>query len=170
MEVAGKVEGFLKLIPIVEVATLKMPKRQMVLKENRYYFIKDSLYLDFANQPQLSAIISGSDVNVLYEDKVIVSIERFLCGVVMKKQNCAALIENYQTNQRDNFDSLRGYTYYRHSTGVWITFDGEKYGYVFKNIDDTMMTMLSSMIKIVNKDFVITNKLSNIHSKCSSQK
>ncbi len=169
VEIVGKIERFLKLVPIVEVDTIKLPNQGLIIKNNIYYFTNDFLYLDFTNQPQLSAVKSGNDVNILYGDNVVVSIERFFCGAVVKRQDCTALIGDYQTTQKDNFDSLWGYTFYRHGTGIRTAFDGDLYGYVFKNIDDTMMTNLSNMIRIVNKDFILANKMADIRKNCSDQ-
>jgi hypothetical protein len=80
------------------------------------------------------------------------------------------LIADYNDKKKDNFDSIRWYTYYKHGSDIWITFDDEHFGYVFKNIDDTMMLDLSNMIRIVNKDFVMENKMSLIRTGCADSK
>ena len=48
-------------------------------------------------------------------------------------------------------------------------FDGNTFGYVFKNIDDETMLSISSMVNIVNKDFIIKNKLPVIQKECRDQ-
>ncbi|MEI7562954.1 MAG: hypothetical protein WCJ39_04600 [bacterium] len=78
------------------------------------------------------------------------------------------MINEYRTSQKDNFDSYDGYTFYKHAANVRTTFDGDLFGYVFKNIDDDMMLNISSMIHIVNKDFIVQNKLPVIQAKCAN--
>jgi len=45
-------------------------------------------------------------------------------------------------------------------------FDGNIFGYMFKNIADETVLDISTMVKIVNKDFVIANKKQLIKDKC----
>jgi hypothetical protein len=106
IEIQGKIEKFLKLVPVVEVDTVKIPDQGLIIKGNIYFFTKDFLYLDFTTQPQLSAIRSGNDVEVLFGEKVVLSIERFLCSAVIKNQDCSTLVADYSKNKNDNFDSL----------------------------------------------------------------
>jgi hypothetical protein len=106
VEIVGKIEKFVKLIPVVEVDTVKLPEQGLIIKGNIYFFIKDFLYLDFTTQPQLSAIRSGNEVEVLFGGKVVLSIERFLCSAVIKNQDCSTLIADYNKNKNDNFNSL----------------------------------------------------------------
>ena len=104
---------------------------------------------------------------ILFAGKPVVNIQRFLCAQILKGKTCDALINEYHTSQKDNFDSYAGYTFYKHTTNVWTTFDGNLFGYVFKNIDDDMMLNISSMIHIVNQDFILKNKLPVIQAKCA---
>jgi hypothetical protein len=107
VEIVGKIEKFLKLVPIVEVDTVKLPDQGLIIKDKRYFFTKDFLYLDFTTQPQLSAIRSGNEIEILFGDKIVLSIERFLCSVVIRNHDCGALIADYNDKKKDNFDSIR---------------------------------------------------------------
>lgn len=169
IEVVGKLEKFLKTIPVVEVQTIKLPDQWLIIKDNIYYFTDKFLYIDFSSQEQLSAQLSGNDVVILFAGKPIVSIQRFLCAQILKGKTCEALINEYHTSQKDNFDSYQGYTFYKHTNNVRTTFDGDLFGYVFKNIDDDMMLNISSMIHLINQDFIIQNKLPVIQAKCTNE-
>jgi antitoxin component of RelBE/YafQ-DinJ toxin-antitoxin module len=105
---------------------------------------------------------------ILFAGKPVVSIQRFLCAQILKGKTCDALTNEYHTSQKDNFDSYAGYTFYKHTTNVRTVFDGTLFGYAFKNIDDDMMLNISSMIHIVNQDFIIENKLPVIQAKCAN--
>lgn len=169
VEVIGTVEKFLKLTPIVEVTAIKLPSQRVIIKNNTYYFADDFFLLDFSDQPQLSAMGSGKEIVVLFDGKPVVEIERFLCGIILKGKTCTALINDYIANGKDNFTSLRGYTFYKHNDTTWIVFEGDSFGYVFKNIEDDMVLNLSNMITLVNKEFVIKNKSAVIWKTCSAE-
>jgi len=168
VQIVGIVERFLKFTPIVEVTAIKLPSQKLIIKNNTYFFVDDFLSLNFSEQSQLSAIKSGSEITVLFDNKPVVSIERFSCGKILKGKTCSMLIDDYTKNGKDNFTSLRGYEFYKHNDTTWVVFEGDAYGYVFKNIDDNMMLNLSNMITLVNKDFVLKNKSAVIWSLCSS--
>jgi hypothetical protein len=167
VELVGVLESVLKTTPILEVQSIKLANQGLVVYNNKYLFTKDFLYLDFSNQPQLTATRSGNIVEIMYEGKVVAQIERFLCAKIFKNQNCETLVNEYTTKQKDNFVSYRGDTYYKHMDKVWITFDGKLFGYVFKQVDDETMLNLSSMIRLVNKDFLLQSKMDQIQTTCS---
>ena len=168
VEVVGTLESFLKSTPIVDVQSVKLPDAGLIVKNNVYYFTDQFLYIDFSTQPQLSASLSWKDIVIRFGGKPVVSIQRFLCAQILKGKDCTSLEDEYLKSQRDNFDSYRGYVFYKHGENIWTTFDGNLFGYIFKNIDDDMMLNISSMIRIVNKDFIIQNKMPIIQGKCAN--
>ena len=98
----------------------------------------------------------------------MVSIERFVCSKILKSRDCNYLIADYIQNHKDTFDSYRAYTFYKHGTGFWTTFDDNLFGFLFKDVSDDMILDISNMFKIVNKDFVVQNKLDLIKSNCQN--
>ena len=168
IELVGRVKKYLKLTPILEVDTIKIPDQWLIITANRYFFVKELMYLDFSNQQQLSAFRSWNNIQVLFNDKPVVSIERFVCSTILKSRDCTYLITDYIQNNKDNFESYRSYTFYKHWTWFWITFDDNMFGFLFKNISDDMVLDISNMFKIVNKDFVVANKLNLIQSNCQN--
>ncbi len=135
---------------------------------NRYFFVNDLVYLDFSTQPQLSAMKSGSDIQVFFNNEPIVHIERFVCSKILKMRDCTYLITNYIQTNKDNFESYRSYTFYKHSTGFWTTFDDHEYGFIFKDISDDMILDISNMFRIVNQQFVLDNKMNLIQFNCKN--
>lgn len=162
----GTVKKYFKITPVVEITTLKFADQWLILKDNRYFFVNDLLYLDFSTQPQLSATKSGADIVVLFNEAPVVNIERFACSKILKTRDCTYLITNYIQSNKDNFESYRAYTFYKHSTWFWTTFDDNLYGFLFKNISDDMVLDISNMFRMVNKQFVIENKMDSIQSTC----
>lgn len=162
----GTVKKYFKITPVVEVTALKFSDQWLILKDNRYFFVDDLLYLDFSTQPQLSAVKSWSDIVVFFGESPVVHIERFACSKILKTRDCKYLITNYIQTNKDNFESYRSYTFYKHSTGFRTTFDDNLYGYLFKNISDDMVLDISNMFRMVNKGFVIENKMDLIQSNC----
>jgi len=63
------------------------------------------LYLDFSTQAQLSAVKSGSDILVLFNDDPVVIIERFACSKILKTRDCTSLITTYIQKHKDTFES-----------------------------------------------------------------
>ena len=78
--------------------------------------MKELVYLDFSTQPQLSASKSGNDIQVVFNGKSVVNIERFVCSKILKTHDCSYLISDYIQNHKDTFDSYRAYTFYKHGT------------------------------------------------------
>lgn len=168
LEVAGRVKKYFKVTPVVEVDTIKLPEQWLIINANRYMFVNDLMYLDFSTQPQLSASKSWNDIQVWFNEDPVVSVERFVCSKILKTRDCTYLIANYIETNKDNFESYRAYTFYKHGTGFWTTFDDNQFGFLFKDITDDMVLDISNMFRIVNKSFVIENKLDLIKDTCKN--
>lgn len=166
LELVGTVKKYFKIIPVLEVSTLKIPDQWLILKENRYFFVNDLLYLDFSTQTQLSAVKSGNNVLVLFDTEPVVTIERFACSKILKTRDCTSLITTYIQSHKDTFESHLGYMFYKHDTWFWTTFDANNFGFLFKNISDEMILDISSIFKMVNKKFIIDNKMNLIKEYC----
>ncbi len=169
LEIFGEIKDIRKDIPIIEVSALKFIDQGLIIKNNIYFFVKDLLYLDFWNQPQLSARKEKKEIQIFYEKQKVSSIERFLCSRVLRQRDCTYLIEDYSNNQKENFDSYRWYTYYKHGTGLRTVFDQTMFWYVFKDIEEETMLNLSTIIRIVDKKFIISNKRNVIKEACSNK-
>lgn len=169
LEIFGEIKDIRKDIPIIEVSALKFADQGLIIKNNIYFFVKDLLYLDFWNQPQLSAKKEKKEIQIFYEKQKVSSIERFLCSRVLRQRDCTYLIEDYSNNQKENFDSYRWYTYYKHGTGLRTVFDETMFWYVFKDIEEETMLNLSTIIRIVDKKFIISNKRNTIKEACNDK-
>ncbi len=168
IELVGRVKKYLKLTPILEVDTIKIPDQWLIITANRYFFVKELMFLDFSTQPQLSASRSWNNIQVMFNENPVVNIERFVCSKILKSRDCTYLITDYIKNNKDTFESYRGYTFYKHGTWFRTTFDDNQFGFLFKNISDEMVLDISNMFKIVNKDFVVENKLNLVKSHCQN--
>jgi hypothetical protein len=168
IEIVWEVKEYYKDSPIIEVDTIKFKNQWLIIKNNAYLFVNDLLYLDFSNQPQLTANKVDKDINVYFDWKKIFSTERFLCSRILKNKSCNYLIQDYNTNQKESFDSYRWYTFYKHGTGLRTTFDGDTFGYIFKGIEDDVLLSISSMIRIVDKNFITKNKSDKIKENCKN--
>ena len=168
IELVGRVKKYFKMTPIIELDTLKIPDQWLIINANRYFFIKELMYLDFSTQPQLSAMKSWTDIQVRFNENPVVSIERFVCSKILKTRDCTYLITNYIQTNKDNFESYRAYTFYKHGTGFRATFDDNTFGFLFKDISDDMILDISNMFQIVNPDFIVNNKMDLIQSNCKS--
>ena len=166
LELVGTVKKYFKITPVLEVSTLKIPDQWLILKDNRYFFVNDLLYLDFSAQAQLSAVKSGSDILVLFDKDPVVNLERFACSKILKTRDCTSLVTTYIQTHKDTFESYLGYMFYKHDTGYWTTFDANNFWFLFKDISDDMILDISSMFKMVNKKFVIDNKMNLIKEYC----
>jgi len=169
IELVGRVKKYFKVTPVLEVDTLKIPDQWVIINTNRYFFVKELMYLDFSTQPQLSATKSWNNVQVLFNGSPVVSIERFVCSKILKTRDCTYLITNYIQSNKDNFESYRAYTFYKHGTWFWTTFDNNQFGFLFKDVSDEMILDISNMFRIVNKDFVVGNKMNLIQSSCQNE-
>lgn len=167
-EILWLVLEFYKWSPIVQVDTIKIPDQNLIIKNNTYFFVNDLFYLDFSNQNQLSAQ-KTKDIEILLDWEKIFSVERFLCSKVLKNKNCNYLIDDYDQTQKENFDSLRWYTFYKHGTWLRTIFDWDMFGYIFKNVEESVILDISSMIRIVDKNFISTNKSEQIKEVCKTE-
>lgn len=168
IELVGRVKKYFKVTPVIEVDTLKFPDQWLILAENRYFFVKDLMYLDLSTQPQLSATKSWNDIQIWFNESPVVSIERFVCSKILKTRDCTYLITNYINTNKDTFESYRSYTFYKHGTGFWTTFDNNQFGFMFKDISDDMILDISNMFRFVNRQFILENKMDLIRSSCKN--
>lgn len=169
LEIYWKIKDIRKDTPIVEVIAIKFPEQGLVVNNNIYFFVKDMLYLDFSNQPQLSAKKNDKEIQIFYGDEKISSIERFLCSRVLRQKDCTYLIEDYWTSKKENFDSYRWYTYYKHWTWLRTVFDGTMFWYIFKDIEEETMLNISNIIRIIDKNFILNNKREIIKKACEEK-
>lgn len=168
IEVAGLVLEIYKWIPIIDVSVVKLEKPGLIVKWNTYTFIKDLIYFDFSDQVQLSANKSWKNISIYFEKEPVFSLERFLCSKIITDKDCNQIIETYITAKKEFFNSSLGYVYYKISDSQWALFDWNLFGYIFRNTDDNTLLDMSSMIKIINKNFVLANKYELIKEKCKN--
>jgi hypothetical protein len=126
------------------------------------------LFFDFTDQPQLSANKTGKNIIISFDKQVLFAVERFLCSKILQDKDCNSIIESYLSSQKEFFNTEAGYTFYKHTTKAWAVFDGNIFGYMFKNIDDDTMLDVSTMVKVVNKDFVTEMKKELIKEHCKN--
>lgn len=161
-----EIKEIYKWAPIIDVTEIKISNEGLAIQDNTYIFSKDLLILDFKDQNQLSAKRTDREIEVYYGNKKIFTIERFICSTIYKSGNCDDLISDYEKNQKDSFDSYRGYTYYKHWTGLRTVFDGNQFGYIFKNVEDSILLDISSNIKIIDAEDIIAIQEKKINEAC----
>ena len=169
IEAVGEIIDFDKWLPVVDINILKLAKPGLIIKGNIYLFIKDLLYFDFSQQSQLSANKSGKDISVYFNEEPVFSVERFLCSKILTDKNCNSIVENYLGSQKSFFTSSWGYAFYKHAENTWTVFDGNIFGYMFKHTKDDTLLDLSNMIRIVNKNFVLSNKENVVYEQCKNE-
>lgn len=169
IEIVGIIEDFDKGFPIVDINIIKLSKPWLIIKWNIYLFIKDLLYFDFSDQNQLSASKSWKDISVYFDNAPIFDVERFLCSKILTDKDCNSIVETYLNSQKAFFTTSWGYAFYKHAEKTWTVFDGNIFGYMFKNVEDDTLLDISNMIRIVNKDFVLSNKQDIIYEQCKNQ-
>lgn len=161
-----EIKEIYKWSAIVNVSEVKIADEGLAIKDNTYVFSKDWLILDFKDQSQLSAKKGEKEIEVYYGDKKILDIERFFCEKLYKRGTCDELIDDYEKNGKDSFASYWDYTYYKHGTGLRTVFDGNKFGYIFKNIEDSLLLDISSNIKIIDAQDIIELQNKKISDAC----
>ena len=161
-----KISEIYKGTPLIEVNEVRILNEGLSVNDNVYIFSKDLLLLDFKNQSQLSAKRTEREIEVYYGNKRIFTIERFVCSKIYKNGNCDELIDNYEEKQKDSFTSYRGYTYYKHGTWLWTVFDGNSFGYILKDIEDSMLLDISSNIKMIDAEVLINTEWKKINKAC----
>ncbi len=169
IEIRGTIKDIKKSTPIIDVEIIKLIDQWLIIKNNTYFFLKDMIYIDFSNQQTLSAKKNEKEIEIWYANEKLFSIERFLCNRVLRQRDCNYLIEDYNDTQKENFDSYRWYTYYKHGTWLRTVFDGTMFWYIFKNIEEEMILNTSSIIRIVDKDFILDNKTKEIKQACQEK-
>jgi len=90
--VVGEIVEIYKGMPIVDVAVMKLATAGLIIKGNSYLFIKDLIFLDFAEQQQLSANKSGKNITIYFNKEPVFDIERFLCSKILQDKDCNSII------------------------------------------------------------------------------
>lgn len=169
LEVQGTIGEIVKALPVIEVTHIKDPSHHLVIKNNSYFFTDELLMFDFDQQPAFKVLKSGSNsIEVYFNDTRLTSYERFVCNKVVKAQNCDQMLLDIKYAATESFSSYVGNDYYRNGTGKWIAFNGNIFGYMVDPIDDERLLDLSNVINIVDKPFVIKNKMSQMETACMS--
>ncbi|NOZ43988.1 MAG: hypothetical protein GXP45_02405 [bacterium] len=168
MEVQGNISSIYKNIPVIEVNRIKLPQEHLIITADSYFFSDDLLRFDFGKQRGFNAKKKGKKISIYFNDTFLASYEPFVCNKVVKSQNCEEMELDLKYKATENFISYDGYDYYRYGTGKWITFNDNNLGYIVTAINDERLLDLSSIVKIVNKEFVIANKNQQMKTACQS--
>lgn len=151
---------------VINIDVLKLPQEKTIIKWNQYLFIDNGVIFDFWDQNEIKAVQTKEwDIKITITNEPITSFQRFSCRKILKWQTCDKLTQEYESKEKETFDSLEWYRFYKHADKYRLTFDNN-FGYIFKDISDENILNLSNSFTIINEKFIIDNKLQQIEDNC----
>jgi len=167
VEVEWSIGTIVKSLPVINLETLKLFDSNLIIKDNSYFFVDDLLYFDFADQNWFSVIKTGNTIKILFQDLLILTIERTVCNQVIETQNCDYIAGILKDKGIERFTSYLNHDFYRYGTGgSRITFNKDIYSYIITPINQETMLDISSIMSILDSKYVMTKKQIIIADKC----
>jgi len=170
VEIVWAFETLIKTLPIITISKIKIPEQDLIVDNNVYFFVDALLRFDFSDQVWFKAVKSGENIQVYFNDLLLIDIERFACNKVTKNRNCDNILTDLRYSTAGSFNSYLWTDYYRYETGSWITFNKDIFEYILTPLDDETILDVANVINIIDFKHITTKKQKEITEHCQNGK
>lgn len=161
-----EIYDFSNKFPLLQITNIKIPESKLIIQNNKYFFTQELISFDFSEDIELKAEKTGNNINIVYQDQLILSMETFVCSKVSSAQNCEEMILNYNRHLHETFTSYFGTIFYKNTENSWVVFNDNTIWYIFKTNDSDSLLNISHLIHIINNKFIKENKYELIYNNC----
>jgi len=170
IEIVGTVDTIIKTLPVIDVTTIKIPDKNLIITNNNYFFVDALLQFDFSNQIGFRAVKSWEIIEIYFNDLRLLYIERFACNKVTKNQNCDNIVNDLRYAAAEHFSSYLENDFYRYKSGSRIAFNKDIFAYIFTPINDETILDIANIISIIDFKNITTKKRDEINQNCKNEK
>ncbi len=157
----------LKNQDVLIVDKIKNKNDNILIYNNIYFFTDSLLWFDFANDLELVANKTGSNIEVLFDETNLINIEPFICSKIVEWMNCEDIQEDLINENTNYFNSANGNKYYNYTWDTWIMFNDNNLWYIVKvNSLDNLLN-LSHIIHTIDSNYIFANNIDKIAESCN---
>ncbi len=170
IEINWKIENIYKDLPIIWINEVKIPKDNIIIKDNRYFFVNYLIMFDFWDKTNYKVYEKWNDkIEVFFRKNKVLTMEPFVCNKVINSKNCDNILNDLMYKWTENFTSYYWNDYYKYKTWQWITFNKWIMAYIFTPVNDDFMLDIANIISIKDMKYILTKKQDVIYNKCQDE-
>jgi len=148
------------------IKSLKDLDNNIFIEDENYLFANDLLILNAKQIPWLIINIEWDKIIIYYQNSPLVNISTFGCSKISTSRNCKNMIDDFESNENEYFNSYNWIVYYKLQENKWNIFNDLFLWYYFETQEDKTLLNISSIINIINSDYVRYNKKSLVTNYC----
>lgn len=148
------------------IESLKDLDNNIITENNIYTFANELIILNTKEMPSVVPYKQWNKIIIYYKNNPLIDISTFGCSKVSSSRDCKQLIEDFDLNENEYFDSYNWLSYYKIDNNKWELFNDTLLWYYIQTQDDDILLNISSVISIINSNYILNNKKDLIINNC----
>lgn len=148
------------------IKSLKDLDNNISIENNNYLFADALILLNTKEMPWILPLKEWNKIVIYYRNNPLLNISTFGCSKISDARDCKTLIDNFNANENEYFSSYNWLEYYKIENNKRELFNDTLLWYYIETKDDDVLLNLSSMIEIINSDYIFDNKKNIILDNC----
>ena len=148
------------------IKSLKDLDNNTLVEDNIYTFTDELLILNAKDTPWIVAYKQGDKIVIDYKNNHLIDISAFACSQISSSRDCKALINYFDLNENEYFNAYNWLVYYKINNNKRELFNDIFLWYYIDTKDDDILLNISSMIDVINSDYIFDNKKDFIIDNC----
>ena len=148
------------------IKSLKDLDNNTLVEDNIYTFTDELLILNAKDTPWIVAYKQGDKIVIDYKNNHLIDISAFACSQISSSRDCKALINYFDLNENEYFNAYNWLVYYKIHNNKRELFNDIFLWYYIDTKDDDILLNISSMIDVINSDYIFDNKKDFIIDNC----
>lgn len=148
------------------IKSLKDLDNNIITENNIYTFANELIILNTKEIPSVVPYKQWNKIIIYYKNNPLIDISIFGCSKISSSRNCEQLIEDFDLNENEYFDSYNWLSYYKIDDNKWELFNDTLLWYYIQTKDDNILLNISSVISIINSNYILNNKKDLIMNNC----
>lgn len=137
-----------------------------IIENNIYTFANELVIFNTKEMPSVVPYKQWNKITIYYKNNPLIDISSFGCSKVSASRDCKQLINDFDLNENEYFDSYNWLVYYKIDDNKWELFNDTLLWYYIQTKDDDVLLNISSVIDIINSDYILNNKKDLILNSC----
>ncbi len=138
----------------------------ILIENNIYTFANELIIFNTKEMPSVVPKKQWNKIIIYYKNNPLIDISTFGCSKISASNNCKQLIDDFDLNENEYFNSYNWLFYYKIDKNRWEAFNDTLLWYYMETKDDDVLLNLSSVIEIINSDYISNNKKELIINNC----
>lgn len=146
--------------------SIKDLDNNIVIEKNIYTFTNELLNINAGEMPWIVLYREWDKIIIYYKDKLLMEISTFECSKVSSSRNCKEMIDDFDLDENEYFNSYNWLVYYKIDENKRIFFNDMLLWYYINTKRDDELLNISSIIEVIDSDYIRDNKKDLLSKPC----